>query len=255
MHGRKPGYDRYGFWACYFTCKARRFSACSSHPYILDCPNLSGQHLRLNTCGRVRPSFCDGATHLIRVPEYVAPLGSTSLIFNFLFARFLVGTPVTATDIYVSPTPSVSVQPCQYLVGYYYCHTRCSGHRRFRLYQQWPLRGNFGCPPSRPLGSRGMARLLPHHVTFPCIPLHFHDAARSGTVVAIRSFSTAIRRYDRSHAKGSFWRPPRSFKGFVELVDDMDCREAGGLDSRKRRQSHCLDIGNRLGLCWRRLGW
>ncbi|KAH9978791.1 hypothetical protein BGW80DRAFT_1134172, partial [Lactifluus volemus] len=32
--------------------------------------------------------------------EYVAPLGSTALIFNFLFARFLVGTPVTATDIY-----------------------------------------------------------------------------------------------------------------------------------------------------------
>ncbi|KAG8213696.1 hypothetical protein J3R82DRAFT_10394 [Butyriboletus roseoflavus] len=32
--------------------------------------------------------------------EYVAPLGSTSLIFNFLFARFLVGTPVTRTDIY-----------------------------------------------------------------------------------------------------------------------------------------------------------
>ncbi|KAI0268675.1 hypothetical protein BC834DRAFT_1018817 [Gloeopeniophorella convolvens] len=32
--------------------------------------------------------------------EYVAPLGSTSLIFNFLFARFLVGTPVTMTDIY-----------------------------------------------------------------------------------------------------------------------------------------------------------
>ncbi|KDQ53544.1 hypothetical protein JAAARDRAFT_39231 [Jaapia argillacea MUCL 33604] len=32
--------------------------------------------------------------------EYVAPLGSTSLIFNFLFARFLVGTPVTRNDIY-----------------------------------------------------------------------------------------------------------------------------------------------------------
>ncbi|EGN99783.1 hypothetical protein SERLA73DRAFT_179994 [Serpula lacrymans var. lacrymans S7.3] len=32
--------------------------------------------------------------------EYVAPLGSTSLIFNFLFARFLIGTPVTHTDIY-----------------------------------------------------------------------------------------------------------------------------------------------------------
>ncbi|KIJ18909.1 hypothetical protein PAXINDRAFT_166840 [Paxillus involutus ATCC 200175] len=32
--------------------------------------------------------------------EYVAPLGSTSLIFNFLFARFLVGTPVTQTDIH-----------------------------------------------------------------------------------------------------------------------------------------------------------
>ncbi|KXN85382.1 hypothetical protein AN958_11482 [Leucoagaricus sp. SymC.cos] len=33
--------------------------------------------------------------------EYVAPLGSSSLIFNFLFARFLVGTPVTSNDIYV----------------------------------------------------------------------------------------------------------------------------------------------------------
>ncbi|KIL66271.1 hypothetical protein M378DRAFT_186080 [Amanita muscaria Koide BX008] len=32
--------------------------------------------------------------------EYVAPLGSSSLIFNFLFARFLVGTPVTRNDIY-----------------------------------------------------------------------------------------------------------------------------------------------------------
>ncbi|KAG6820249.1 hypothetical protein H0H93_003413 [Arthromyces matolae] len=34
--------------------------------------------------------------------EYVAPLGASSLIFNFLFARFLVGTPVTANDIYAS---------------------------------------------------------------------------------------------------------------------------------------------------------
>ena len=32
--------------------------------------------------------------------EYVAPLGSTSLIFNFLFASILIGTPVTSTDIY-----------------------------------------------------------------------------------------------------------------------------------------------------------
>ncbi|KAI8975861.1 hypothetical protein BD414DRAFT_517344 [Trametes punicea] len=32
--------------------------------------------------------------------EYVAPLGSTSLIFNFLFAKFLVNTPVTRNDIY-----------------------------------------------------------------------------------------------------------------------------------------------------------
>ncbi|THG94282.1 hypothetical protein EW145_g8171, partial [Phellinidium pouzarii] len=32
--------------------------------------------------------------------EYVAPLGSSSLIFNFLFASMLVGTPVTSTDVY-----------------------------------------------------------------------------------------------------------------------------------------------------------
>ena len=39
--------------------------------------------------------------HSERIAEYVAPLGSTSLIFNFLFARFLVNTPVTKNDIYV----------------------------------------------------------------------------------------------------------------------------------------------------------
>jgi len=32
--------------------------------------------------------------------EYVAPLGSTSLIFNFLFAKFLVDSPVTQYDIW-----------------------------------------------------------------------------------------------------------------------------------------------------------
>ncbi|OCH88999.1 hypothetical protein OBBRIDRAFT_794662 [Obba rivulosa] len=32
--------------------------------------------------------------------EYVAPLGATSLIFNFLFAKFLVDSPVTNYDIY-----------------------------------------------------------------------------------------------------------------------------------------------------------
>ncbi|KAH8093965.1 hypothetical protein BXZ70DRAFT_896986 [Cristinia sonorae] len=32
--------------------------------------------------------------------EYVAPLGSTSLIFNFLFAKFLINSPVTQYDIW-----------------------------------------------------------------------------------------------------------------------------------------------------------
>ncbi|KZW00316.1 hypothetical protein EXIGLDRAFT_830963 [Exidia glandulosa HHB12029] len=32
--------------------------------------------------------------------EYVAPLGSSSLVFNFLFANLLVGTQITRTDIY-----------------------------------------------------------------------------------------------------------------------------------------------------------
>ncbi|TCD71594.1 hypothetical protein EIP91_007341 [Steccherinum ochraceum] len=32
--------------------------------------------------------------------EYVAPLGSTSLIFNFLFAKFLINSPVTMYDIW-----------------------------------------------------------------------------------------------------------------------------------------------------------
>ena len=36
--------------------------------------------------------------------EYVPPLGSLSrsLVFSFLFVRFLVSTPVINTDIYVS---------------------------------------------------------------------------------------------------------------------------------------------------------
>ncbi|KAF5370891.1 hypothetical protein D9758_002030 [Tetrapyrgos nigripes] len=41
-----------------------------------------------------------GSTLALEYMQYVAPLGSTSLVFNFLFARFLVGTPVTSTDIY-----------------------------------------------------------------------------------------------------------------------------------------------------------
>jgi hypothetical protein len=41
--------------------------------------------------------------------EYVAPLGSTSLIFNFLFARFLVGTPVTRFDYYGTVTVILGV--------------------------------------------------------------------------------------------------------------------------------------------------
>lgn len=44
---------------------------------------------------------------LINFKEYVAPLGSTSLIFNFLFAKFLVGTPVTSLDIYVCDLSTV----------------------------------------------------------------------------------------------------------------------------------------------------
>lgn len=32
-------------------------------------------------------------------PDWVAPLGSSSLVFNFMFAHWLVGTPVTPTDI------------------------------------------------------------------------------------------------------------------------------------------------------------
>ncbi|WVQ78317.1 hypothetical protein IAT38_000402 [Cryptococcus sp. DSM 104549] len=33
-------------------------------------------------------------------PDWVAPLGSSSLVFNFIFAYWLVGTPVTPTDIH-----------------------------------------------------------------------------------------------------------------------------------------------------------
>ncbi|KAG9044973.1 hypothetical protein FS837_007236 [Tulasnella sp. UAMH 9824] len=63
LQGRKISYDRYGF------------SACLSQ--------LIGSTLALE---------------YMRA-EYVAPLGSTSLVFNFMFAS-LIGTPVTKWDIY-----------------------------------------------------------------------------------------------------------------------------------------------------------
>lgn len=72
--------------------------------YILS--QLIGSTLALDYI-RAGGTFCQtvdlkiSLLHVSCVSEYVAPLGSASLIFNFLFARFLVGTPVTSTDIYV----------------------------------------------------------------------------------------------------------------------------------------------------------
>ncbi|KAG6916663.1 hypothetical protein DXG01_005887 [Tephrocybe rancida] len=67
--------------------------------YILS--QLIGSTLALEYM-RAGTSFINSLFHFTSntSPEYVAPLGSTSLVFNFLFARFLVGTPVTSTDIY-----------------------------------------------------------------------------------------------------------------------------------------------------------
>ncbi|ELU42545.1 hypothetical protein AG1IA_03420 [Rhizoctonia solani AG-1 IA] len=57
--------------------------------------------------------------------QYVAPLGSTSLIFNFMFASILVGTPVGRTDIYVSPCLiSLEANLANSTVGY---GCRCTG--------------------------------------------------------------------------------------------------------------------------------
>ncbi|KZP27430.1 hypothetical protein FIBSPDRAFT_886651 [Athelia psychrophila] len=58
----------------------------------------------------IRHAFVYGAPSLESIrAEYAAPLGSSSLVVNFLFARFLVSTPVTNIYIQVSPTPSPSV--------------------------------------------------------------------------------------------------------------------------------------------------
>lgn len=60
---------------------------------------LALDYLRAGGCGLGCAFVC---AHARVYAEYVAPLGSTSLIFNFLFASFLVGSPVTSNDIYVS---------------------------------------------------------------------------------------------------------------------------------------------------------
>lgn len=96
--------------------------------------------------------------------EYVAPLGSTSLIFNFLFARFLVGTPVTQTDIYVSRLIIQSLRRTDHLLGYNNRSSRCNWHRRVWRYQQWSLFRDQRRPSHGPLEEGWMARLLLLHV-------------------------------------------------------------------------------------------
>lgn len=74
--------------------------------------------------------------------EYVAPLGSTSLVFNFMFAS-LIGTPVTKWDIYVSCGPALPswlriTSSCLSelnILGYSRCRRRCDWHRCLRLGQ------------------------------------------------------------------------------------------------------------------------
>ena len=65
--------------------------------------------------------------------EYVAPFGFTSLVFNFLFARFLVGT---STDIvvylYISTIKSYTS------LGNDSGRPRRDRHSRFRRHKQWP---------------------------------------------------------------------------------------------------------------------
>ncbi|KAK7057117.1 hypothetical protein R3P38DRAFT_3303720 [Favolaschia claudopus] len=72
---------------------------------------LNAAGLNLTKLDHVRTSLIGSTLALEYMrAEYVAPLGSSSLVFNFLFARFLVGTPVTSTDIYVSTVVVVLAQ-------------------------------------------------------------------------------------------------------------------------------------------------
>nr|XP_018263783.1 uncharacterized protein I303_03656 [Kwoniella dejecticola CBS 10117]OBR85941.1 hypothetical protein I303_03656 [Kwoniella dejecticola CBS 10117] len=60
-----------------------------------------GMYMRLSHAGRKLIKVTVGSPLALRYlrPDWVAPLGSSSLVFNFLFAHWLVGTPVTPTDI------------------------------------------------------------------------------------------------------------------------------------------------------------
>lgn len=95
--------------------------------------------------------------------EYVAPLGSTSLVFNFLFARFLVGTPVTSNDIYVRPMRAglwATLLRHSPRLGHHRCRPRRRRNRRLWLHQQWTCRRN-QCPaPHFALAQRWLAWFL-----------------------------------------------------------------------------------------------
>ena len=129
--------------------------------------------------------------------EYVAPLGSTSLIFNFLFARFMVGTPVTRTDIYVGHR-SVRLHVADHLLGYNNRSSRCHWHCRIRWHQQWSLFRDQRRPSHCPLEEGWMARLLLLHVyCFACRP-QVHFLPRRRPHFPFRYYLATLHRHERT---------------------------------------------------------
>jgi hypothetical protein len=120
---------------------------------------------------------------LISFSEYVAPVGSTSLIFNFLFASFLVGGPVTGN---ISMSASLHLPLDAAAVCYTVANVIAPDKRRqpqhlgdwdcgVRIHKQWFGRRNRCGTLDVPVASRGMAGILLPDDDIPCVDLHLHE--------------------------------------------------------------------------------
>lgn len=141
LPGEKIGCALSGFSECFCICA---FSYFTRYPFTLSALQFItanrkhsgfGIYARWSVYLQLLSNVYVFITTGIWYTEYVAPLGSTSLVFNFLFARFLVGTPVTSTDIYVRVCLTI-----QYLfiitrfIGYRCGHSRCYWYRSLRVH-------------------------------------------------------------------------------------------------------------------------
>lgn len=193
LHGERIGCVHCGFWGCCCTCEHLPPTPdnCILIHIVISLSQLIGSTLALE---------------YLRA-EYVAPLGSMSLIFNFLFASMLVGTPVTSTDIYVSLKFSMNVL---YVLtcdpGDNSSDLGCHRYCPFWFHQFGTRIRDGPCTSQATMGTSKLDHLLCRHVHCTCPRLYLHLATGHGTCCAFGPVRGTIRCGRRCQGEEERWR-------------------------------------------------